>query len=488
MKYFIQKLLAFSSCLLVIAFFPDVANACSCAESGTVDKEFAESPTVVILKLQLVEKVSESENRYAVNGIRQSKLSVEKVFKGELKSGETLTFAQGGGADCIWTFSEDEIGTEFLFYLGKKPLDNGVWLGITCSRSGKLKYRASDVRYLEKEKEVLGKTRLSGMIYQSITSPVEGGNSSYNGLSDRKILITGKDKNIELKTDKNGVYEIYDLPVGKYKITPEKIEGYRISDENKSYVEVEIKAKKHTEKNVEFEINNSISGKLFDTKGKPLKGAKLTLFPTTGKKARYFFQNDYSNDDGTFKFEEIPVGTYIIVVNEDAKLDLIEPFETFYYPNVYNKSEATQITVSAGYFLNNVVINVPKVAETVTISGTLSFKNGKLIPDGLVRFFAENRNSEPNDRYSNEDYSGKTDEQGRFSFNILKGQKGKLVGVMFVLKGEYENCPKLEEILQKKEYSFVTVGTTEVNIETEKDLNKIILKFPFPNCKKAKRN
>src|SRR6185369_5585806 len=100
------------------------AKACSCAVNNTVDKDFLSIPNIVILKVQAVEKYPEGEKGYSYGGIKQSKLTVEKVFKGTFKIGQELTFAQGGGADCVWTFDESSIGQEYLFYLSAKPVDN----------------------------------------------------------------------------------------------------------------------------------------------------------------------------------------------------------------------------------------------------------------------------------------------------------------------------------------------------------------------------
>ena len=45
---------------------------------------------------------------------------VERVFKGKLKIRDEIVFGQGGGADCIWTFDEESIGHQFLFYLKRE--------------------------------------------------------------------------------------------------------------------------------------------------------------------------------------------------------------------------------------------------------------------------------------------------------------------------------------------------------------------------------
>ena len=95
------------SIVLLIAFAflfsANFAKACSCF-SPSLDSAIEDSANIVILKLQSVEKYQEGEKGYGYGGVKQSKLTVEKVFKGNLKVGQDLIFTQGGGGDCIWGF------------------------------------------------------------------------------------------------------------------------------------------------------------------------------------------------------------------------------------------------------------------------------------------------------------------------------------------------------------------------------------------------
>ncbi|HEY0429512.1 MAG TPA: hypothetical protein VGC76_17160 [Pyrinomonadaceae bacterium] len=487
MKKLVRQISVFCVLLFVYIAFAIPADACSCVRSGTVDTEFEETPNVVVLKLRSVEKYADGEKGYGYGGVKQSKLTVEKVFKGNLKVGQELTFAQGGGADCIWTFSEEAIGTEFLFYLGEKPKNN-LWTAGTCSRSNAAKYAAADLLYLEKLGKVKGQTRLSGALTQIFESAVKGEESDYKLLAGRKILVSGNGKNIELKTDENGVYEIYDLPAGKYKITPEKIAGYQFTDEKSGSFEVEIKAKNHTEQDFRFTIRNAVRGKLFDAGGKPLKDVCLHLLPARGEKAEYFYQGDCTDESGKFEFSEIPAGTYVIVVNDDGKITSDEPFGTFYYPSAARREDAAEITVSAGDFFENLIINAPQTAEVVVYSGVLLFENGKPANKenaeyASINFVADN---EENKADGEVDARALTDEKGRFSIRILKGQKGRLFGSLMTYEEEYENCPKLQKLIREKGGSIVNIETPAVEIEAINDLSGIELKFPFPNCKKAK--
>lgn len=473
---------------LALLFSANEANACSCF-SPSLEEAVESAGNIVILKLQAVEKYLESETDgwAAAGGIKQSRLTVEKVFKGNFKVGQELTFGQGGGADCIWTFDEESIGTEYLFFLGSKPAKKNLWAGYACSRSRTVKGAAGDLKYLEAAPKVKGKTRLSGTLVQQDKPAVEGETGSYNRLAGKTITVSGSGKNIKLKTDENGVYEIYDLPTGKYTVTPEKINGYKLKDsDDKDSVEVKIEAESLTEQDFEFTIDNSIGGTFLDADGKPLEGVHLELIPARGNKPRYFYHGKVTVKNGAFEFREIPAGTYLIVVNEDNKISAREPFGTFYYPNKINREEAAEITIGAGVHLKNLVINAPTTAETVTVSGVLLFEDGKPAFDEAVEFFNNIDDITKIKRYATADSRIGTDANGRFSIRILKGQKGILFGSMITYVGEYEKCPKLDRLIRAKGESVQELETPPMQIEADRDLTGIELRFPFPNCKKAK--
>jgi hypothetical protein len=238
--------------IIFIMFFSNVAFGCSCFELP-LDLALEESSNVVILKLQSVEKYKAGEIGHGYSGIKQSKLVVQRVFKGNFNLGEELKFRQGGGGDCISTFSERAITEDYLFFLDPNSQKNGIWEGYTCSRSGNVKAVSADLLYLEKLEKVKGKTRLSGVLNQINDSP-ETGRWQYKRLSWKKVRIVGNRIDITIKTDENGVYEIYDLPNGKYKLTPQKLKGYKIDNGENGTVEIEIKAGSLEEQDFDYFI------------------------------------------------------------------------------------------------------------------------------------------------------------------------------------------------------------------------------------------
>ena len=239
------------------------------------------------------------------------------------------------------------------------------------------------------------------------------------------------------------------------------------------------------EQDFEFKIDNSISGKLLDTNGKPLKDVRLNLLPTQGKKAKYFYQSDYSDANGFFKFEEIPIGTYIIVINEGNDISADSPFGTFYYPNKIKREEAIAITITPGNHFKDLIINAPNTAETITISGVLLFADGKPVVDEAIEFHKNVEDISQIEKYKRADSREKTDNNGRFTIRILKGQKGILFGSMYSYIGEYEKCPELDNLIKETGERLTDIRTPAIQIEAVSDRVEVELKFSFPSCKKA---
>lgn len=471
------------------------ANACSCGQRPTVLDSYELADIVVIAQIVSVEK-SEGLERL-VDGVRSTRMIVEQAFKGAMKPGEEMVFAQGGGGDCIWTFGEKDIGKRFLFYLSAKSKGQVLWLALGCGRSKNAEYAADDLLYLDNVTRVRGKSRLSGTLSFSGTSSVEGEKPIYVRLDGRSVRIIGEKKTHQLMTNQNGVYEIYDLPAGRYTIEPEIPDGWKIdyasvsggrrnreekvgSKQNKPSFQVHLETGKHAYVDFDYAVYNAIRGKVIDIAGHPMKDVCLQLVPAQGKASKYFRPFDCTDDDGTFEFAGIPPGSFLIVVNEDGKISSSEPFPTFYYPNVFEREKAAVITIGASQNLEEINIYVPNTEETITVEGVCVYSDGKPVIAEWVQFEAET---------TGDDIEGKaraqTDSAGRFAIKILKGLKGKLYGEMYAYSGKYENCPELEELIKKSE-RIATLRTNIIEIRVEDSLANVRLKYTFPMCKTAK--
>lgn len=478
----------FSFLLLVFAvlcFGAREAHACSCISPPPVADAYEDADFVIFTKIVSVEKTEKaapegemSDGENYVDGVKSTRMLVERVYKGSLKVGDEITFGQGGGGDCVWTFSEKQIGQHFLFYLNSRKKNPAIWYAITCGRSGGLKYVADDLLYLDKLERVRGKSRLAGTFIFN--------GSDELSVEKRGIRITGAGKTYELKTDKHGAYEIYDLPAGQYIVEPEIPQGWKLNEyfhrreKSSEKISVTIEAKKHAELDFYFEFDNAVRGKVYDPGGRLMKGVCLDLVPAQGDPPKYFHKYDCTEADGTFEIKVIPPGSYLLVVNKNGKISSSEPFKTFYHPNVFEREHATVITIGAGETLADLDIRAPVAEETIRVEGVLLYSDGKPVVAEGVKFKAgKTKDNVEGDAYV------RTDAKGRFSIKILKGLEGELFADMYVYTGLFENCPKLEAMIKKVGRSM-EIKSSVVKIEAASDLSEVELRYPFPGCKKAK--
>ena len=488
--------------LLIFLLSSRTAEACSCTASPTVLEAFNHSEFVVVVSAVSVEKaepdktappgqMSDGENY--VDGVKSTSMRVERVYKGTLKAGDEMIFSQGGGADCIWTFNEKDIGEKFLFYLNRHK-NSTRWIAVTCGRSNHVDRAGDDLLYLNNLDKVRNKSRISGTV-QFLYNAGES-------LAGRKIRITGTKGTQELKTNGDGVYEIYDLPAGRYFIEPEIPKGWKIGpfwlshspslDRNAKEgslprIPIVLEANKHAGLDIMFEIDNVIRGRIYDPLGQPMNGVCLDLVPADGSKGAYL--GDCTEKDGVFEIDEIPPGGYVIVVNDDGEMTSSEPFGTFYYPKALKREEATVFNIGLGDNVESLEIYPPIELKTITVEGVLLFSDGKPVAKETVSFKSVRKPSAANDEDKDDknDASAETDLKGRFSIKIVQGANGSLLGWMYSYVGEYENCPKLDRLIKQAESSVSEIKTPPVEIRATTNVYEVELRFPFPSCKKAQR-
>lgn len=511
-----SAILIFMSSLFFLLVSANTNLACSCAAKPTVLEYFEGSDLVVIAKAVSVEMREEAkgvdleaqikkagyDNTYRY--VKSTKMVVEKVYRGNVKVGDELLFGQGGGADCIWTFGIKSVGKSVLFYLDKPttnhPLINEVkmsakpaYFPITCGRSQTIVgYETDDLKYLNNLDKVKGKTRISGDL-NCWSKPCPN-------VSNVPIKIIGENKTHEIKTDEHGTYEIYDLPAGKYLIKPEIEKGWKIDEYMLRYspafrqneyifygeeldfskgIPLDLEAGKHDGINFYFESDTTIRGKVLSPDGKPMKDVCVKAVSTELKEGDYRGTFDCTNEEGIFVISEILPRTYILVANSDGKISAGESFGTLFYGDTTKYSEAKSFKVKLGDHLDGFTIQVPKIEELVTISGKLTYSNGVPVADEWIKFdIAEkvkNIDGEQNIR---------TDNDGNFSFKILKGFKGKLIGEMYVYETKFKDCPQYFAEVERKDRG--DLKTPEIPIDATKDVSNLMVKFKFAGCKKSK--
>jgi hypothetical protein len=475
------------------------ACVCTDGDNSTLGR-FESARFVVVNKIVSVHKEPRVEvvstagrtTHEPIMTIVSIKMIVEKVYKGNLKVGSEMIFGQGE-SNCVVDFREEEVGAKFLFYLQPSNGQSKLWYANSCDRSLALpgystRYiedAAHDLLYLDKLNEARGRTRLSGTLNSYYWSIADGG-AVFKKQAGRKVHIVGNGKSYEALTDNEGVYEIYDLPVGTYAVRPDVKEGWEIDErsvfgggssvgnEAEGGPKIRLQPGRHAYSDFIFKVNNRLSGRVLDKSGRPLRFVCLRLLPTQPNVSPHFERIVCTDADGRFGFEEIPFASYVVVINPDDKTSSRQPFRRFYYPDAADREQAQVITFVEGNTRYLLDIHVPEVREVVTVTGKVLSADGKPVVFAGVSF-----TSDQTDATIDGNAFRLTDQQGNFSLDVLKGLPGALSAAVMLNPEEFRNCSSWLRVRGK---ISLDRKTEAVRVQADSRIDGVELKFPFPSC------
>jgi hypothetical protein len=168
----------------------------------TVCETYAQADSVIIGKIESVE--GDSLNQTVV-------INVERTFKGQDRKQIVLSQPQ---SSCDWDFS-GKVGETLLLYLVRDKKTER-FSAIAEGMGGRVESENENLYWLNNLPRSLNRTRLSGTVELCKDDPFEF--ISYVAVT--KVRIFNAENSFEVFTDSNGVYEIWDVPAGKYQIEP----------------------------------------------------------------------------------------------------------------------------------------------------------------------------------------------------------------------------------------------------------------------------
>jgi hypothetical protein len=109
------------------------------------------------------------------------------------------------------------LGARYLFYANYVPALK-IWEVRSCGRTRLADYVQADLLYLNGLPKNSKRTRIAGEVARY--EPTNDASESPVRLPGVKLKIIGEGREYEAVSDAQGIYEIYDLPPGKYTIRP----------------------------------------------------------------------------------------------------------------------------------------------------------------------------------------------------------------------------------------------------------------------------
>ena len=465
------------------------AIACSCLWPPPVDEIFRESDAVVVAKLKLIHPTDET-SRYDL----RAAVTIEKVYKGQVKVGEKLPMWMGDGANCIFPFRREDIGKRFLLYLSKPvaqypssfapdlparvdPLRHAT----ICNRSAQTEHAVGDLSFLDRFEELKSKTRITAFFVKSLNA---GPNTS-----NLKIWVAGENKSVELSA-KDGLFETYEFPPGSYVVSFPAEPGWIIEPwtlrpreeaaigtpyikAGRHEIPVEIGKAQHIELRILMIPSAAVKGRVLSPDGQPMKGvhvclADRLLAPTD------WCRTERTDASGDFSFKATPAGKYYLIVNFRNRISTEHPFNTVYYPANADPSDARMITVGANA-VSDLVIQIPKVDDLITFRGKTVFADGVPVRARVIRFLPDI------DGY--EGLFGQSSENGEFEITVPSMAKGRIVAEFQL--GKDRACPAHLKLFDGIADSWTTIKSNEVAYPSAKNADHL-LTFPVASCQTEK--
>jgi len=464
-------------CLAAFVMVAGVANACGCYPFTTVLDDYEDANLVIVARFVSVTKTTTP--RWPDTDIGTATMIVERVYKGDVKVGDKLVFAQGNFTlDCSWTFYEKEIGEQYLLYL-YRPSDSTELLKVpSCHRSKSVEYANEDFLYLDNIDKRRGRTRVSGVL--------EGDGIDESNVADRKIFLRGENKTYFAVTNKNGVYEIYDLPPGRYILEPELKSGWKVDrfeltrvpgrsePKPSNRVAFTLRAKKHFGANINLALNNHISGIVRDGNLRPMRRVCVRL--AEAEKEQDTSCSDFTETDGSFRVDGVEAGTYVLVLNPEDKPTAEMPFRRLYFGNTAEHKNATRITVNHGESIDNLNVVISNLIKGTRIDGVVRYADGRPAGGGFVNFKPQNTDDKQAELHN---YA---DDKGRFSFTVLGEAKGEVFGSYRPGDRQFATCPSFMKLIKKTGRQLELIETQHVEVDGTKDLSGLVLRYPVTPC------
>jgi len=417
--------------VLLISVTPSSASACQCNRRAPPCEEFPRASAVFIGRvIDSAERKTETDSdgngrTYDVGIIR---FEVEEVFKG-IESRIVEIHSGTNGADCGYWFIR---GERYLVYAyGDNPgnLETNV-----CTRTQPINDKsAEDLRYLRNRPN----KGVGGRIYGMVGTPTKGWDEDFerklSGIGGVKVTIHCPDKKeLSTTTDQVGSFEFKSLKPGEYVVELNAPEGYVIDYPDVNMLDIHDGG--CGKSNFKLLPNGRISGRILNSKGKPIAKGKVSLLSADARGdelAEFEVAEDWTDERGAFEIAPVPPGRYLLGFNLIDSANDPTFYPPTFYPTASDLGKATVIEIKFGEALKGYNITVPQEVLPRVVRGVVFWDEKTPAHNAKVLLM---RKSSPFVYGAQE---VKTDENGRFAISGGEGFKYWL----YALADKYPDRP-----------------------------------------------
>ena len=399
--------------LLLIALtwliiFANPALGCQCDEYGTpVCAAYWGSDAVFVGQLRdITPPDSKFPDRWPMATLH---FIVEQPFRGITTT--TVEVGTSFGTSCDVKFFK---GSRYLVYAYRGSESKQLFTGF-CTRTTQLHNAVDDLNYI--------RSLADQGVAESITGRVGRTFEPFIGV---KIEVRNGNKRFETTTNENGDFSVSLAGPGRYTVRVMVPSAVGIhSRRDRIYKSETTDAFTTIEYNVELgksqcdyrqldvfpvdvHATAEISGAVLTASGRPVN--KGTVYLLEGEDHTNRYKSAEIEANGSFKFEDVAVGEYLLVLNpkNEAPDKDGPPYGRTFYPNATDASGATKIVVTEGARLENLTLRVGPAWKARTVSGKVVWEEGGPITNANISLYDGKRYVRRIE----------VDKKGRFSFTV----------------------------------------------------------------------
>ncbi len=404
-----RHLILITISLAALAFFPEHANACQCAEYGTpVCAAYWRADAVFVGHLTKITPPAKQANKELPTALLH--FIVEQPFRGV--SSAQVDVATLSGTSCDMKFDK---GKRYLIYASLDPDTKRLFAG-PCTRTTIFEDDSEDLNYIRTVTQQGAQESISGRLTRD----------KYDPLSGVKVTVQRGNETLETTTDEQGQFDVSLSGSGSYTVRafapfaalllPNY--GDPKTEENPTdtltTIEYEVTIEKshchHREMDlvkIDLHATAEVAGNVLTTSGRPVHPGFVYLASADDPDWSIFKQLD---ENGGFKFEGVAVGDYYLVVNprNQAPDETHAPYPRTYFPSAAEPGQATRIVVTEGAKLENLTLRLGQPWKERTVSGSVVWQDGRSVKDAHISLY-------DGDRYVR---LIKVDDKGKFSFKV----------------------------------------------------------------------
>ncbi len=264
------------------------------------------------------------------------------------------------------------------YHSGKKYLvvpneDDGALIDGPCFSARNVDTEAEDVRQVRAYFSGKMPTNVHGQVAVADDPSMIG-----------YLLGTGEAKllgGVTISAERRGrVYSAVSGSDGRYRLPLPAGGGYTVRAALKPYEsepeseEISIPVRGCAIQDFALRVHNTISGRVWDKDGQPVKSAKVGLIDLSDPIDSQRYRTAYTDQaDLTFRFKNVPIGRYLVVAGPDGLLDRARA-----------NSEVIEIK-SAGVHLSGMDLKVGERAELRPVTVRVRFPDGAPMKTAQVR-------------------------------------------------------------------------------------------------------